>query len=224
MFVCCRCCNLRLHWTPYEAVAILAVFHGFLCFLLNRPMSRMPSPIRLGNRQASVHNGALLCITDRRSLLNIQLNRMTPRKFKAAFIVALGLISANAQAGTYEDDSYCDGENSTFAIGACLTKELKQAERTLDKKLGILRSDIATWKIYDDSVKRQRETVLKAIADAHNLWKKLVDVECSQLAGSQKWGGSGSTNDEFKCRIELTKDRIQFISKNRAYSDYYGAR
>ena len=53
-----------------------AVFRGFLCFLLNRPSFRKPRSMRLGVRSASVHNGSTLCITDRPSLLNLQLYRM----------------------------------------------------------------------------------------------------------------------------------------------------
>lgn len=51
----------------------MSVFLGFLCFLLNRLISRTLSLMRVGVRSASVHNGSSLCIADRTSLLNIRL-------------------------------------------------------------------------------------------------------------------------------------------------------
>ena len=53
---------------------IVSVFLEFLCFLLNRLASRKPDPMRPKSRLLSVHNGSSQCITDRSSLLNIQLD------------------------------------------------------------------------------------------------------------------------------------------------------
>lgn len=49
-----------------------AVFLDFLCFLLNRPISRKPSSTWPGVQRGSVHSGSTLCIMDKASLLNIQ--------------------------------------------------------------------------------------------------------------------------------------------------------
>jgi hypothetical protein len=65
--------NFPMAAYPDLGLGSTAVFLGFLCFLLNRRISRTLSPMRLVVRSASVHNGSPLCITDRTSLLNIQL-------------------------------------------------------------------------------------------------------------------------------------------------------
>lgn len=70
----------------------MSVFLGFLRFLLNRLISRTLSPMRLVVQSASVHNGSPLCITDRTSLLNIQLGLMrTRQQLKTSAGTDLGL-------------------------------------------------------------------------------------------------------------------------------------
>jgi uncharacterized membrane protein YjjP (DUF1212 family) len=75
-----------------------AAFLSFLCFLLIRLISRMLNPMRLVVRSASVHNGSPLCITDKTSLLNIQLNVMIALAVVLAFIVGLSLRLMNKKS------------------------------------------------------------------------------------------------------------------------------
>jgi hypothetical protein len=56
-------------------LGVTVAFLGFLCFRLNRSIIRKPGSMQLGVGSASAHIGSTLHITDRLSLLNIQLGR-----------------------------------------------------------------------------------------------------------------------------------------------------
>ncbi len=147
---------------------------------------------------------------------------MQNKKFMALICAVLAPLAAFAN--TYDRDPRCKDRDSTFAQGECLHKQLTVLEKALEKKMTVLVERVSAWRQNTEMTKREKETVLRAIKDSHQAWKKLIDIECGQLATAQNWGGSVEQNNEWNCRIERTENRVQFVVKNRAYAYLYADR
>jgi uncharacterized protein YecT (DUF1311 family) len=131
----------------------------------------------------------------------------------AAALALLGCLTASAMAQqppTYAParEVDCGEAGSNVEIGQCLVRELRSADAALDQ---LVRRRLADVDKEGGVPAAQRPQWRQFIRQAQESFLAYRQNECGILA-YEWWGGSGASNAQGFCRLELTRERIRRVT------------
>ena len=102
-----------------------------------------------------------------------------------------------------------------------MSREYKGAAALLDQKLQQVTEAAKTVDVgFTNPALAQsaRQSVLKAIRDAQRAWQSQMQAECGTLLEASFGIGNGGGNADTACRIEMTYQRINYLSSAESYA------
>ncbi len=110
---------------------------------------------------------------------------------------------------------------SGSALGDCLSREYRGAAALLDQKLQQLIevAEVVDLGFTNPAIAQStRQSVLKAIRDAHRAWNTQMEVECGPLLEASFGIGNGGGNAGTACRIDMTYQRVNYLGSAQSYA------